>query len=72
MATIVNNPGVPVDRSDSGAGWAVAVIVLLALVVGAYFVWGNFRGAAPASTNVNVTLPDVGGAVGGAAEGVTQ
>lgn len=70
MATIVNTPAV--ERSDSGAGIAVAVLVLLALLVGAYFVWGSYRGGAPAAdTNINVTLPDVGGAAGGAADAVT-
>lgn len=69
MATIVNTPGTPVERSDSSAGWAVAVIILLLLIVGAFFVWGRYRGgnAAPAapSANINVTLPAPAGGTGG-------
>lgn len=81
MATIVNNPGGServIDRTgDSSAGWAVAVIILLAVVlIGGYF-WT--RGAAPATqpaerdaANINVTVPapsggDTTGTGGGAA-----
>ncbi len=46
--------------SDSGAGWAVAVIILLAVVVGG-FVWFRYHPAsAPAApgASVNVTIPN--------------
>ena len=67
MATIVNNPPpervVAVDGGDSGAGWAVAVVLLLAVVgIGAY-AWTRYNpgsAAAPSGgTNINVQLPAV-------------
>ncbi len=67
MATIVNNPSTVererVIETDSGAGWAVAVIVLLVvLAVGAY-IWTH-RTAAPAQqtpgANIQVNLPSAG------------
>ncbi len=56
--TIVNTPA---QSTDSGAGWAVALIVIIAVLVGG-FVWYRYYGpaATPASsdtTNINVTLP---------------
>ncbi|MDP1707266.1 MAG: hypothetical protein Q8L30_01820 [bacterium] len=58
MTTVVNTPP-STDGGGSGAGWAVAVIILLAVIgVGMYF-WLNYRGA-PAESgaiDVNVTLP---------------
>jgi len=69
MATIINTPASP--SSDGGAaGWAVAVVVLLAVGLVALFVWPGFvrNSAAPAEsgTNINVTLPstDTGGTGG--------
>ena len=59
--TIVNTP----PTSDSGsAGWAVAVIILLAVIAGG-FMWYRYHGAAPAQptpANINVTIPLPGGA----------
>lgn len=59
MTTIIN-PG-NTENTDSGAGWAVAVIVLLAVVgVGAYF-WFNYYRVPPTTdgtTNINVTIPN--------------
>jgi len=70
MVTVVNNPGGSdrvVERSDS-SGWAVAVIILIALVaVGGFFAWRYYRApaAAPAQSNgganINVTVPTPGG-----------
>jgi hypothetical protein len=70
MATIVNNPATErervVDNSDNG-GWAVAVIVLLAVVLIGAFVWMRYYQAPaasqsqqPGSANINVTLPNNG------------
>lgn len=70
MATVINNPAERAERtseryveSDSGAGWAVAIIVLLAVVVVGAFLWYRYS-AAPAGTvpgtNVQVTLPSAG------------
>jgi hypothetical protein len=67
MATIVNNPADRTERvvesSDNG-GWAVAVIVLLAVVLIGAFVWMRYyqvpaasQSQTPGSANVNVTLP---------------
>jgi cell division protein YceG involved in septum cleavage len=45
---------------DSGAGWAVAVVILIAVVVGGIILYkkGAFR-SNPSSngTNINVTIP---------------
>ncbi len=66
MATIVNNPG----TGDSGsAGWVVAVVILVALVLIALFVWPGFAGnmGAPTAdtTNVEVNIPNPVEGVGG-------
>ena len=53
---VTNTPG----TSDSGAGWVVALIILIAVVVGGFFMYqrGFFRAAGPADTNIiNVTIP---------------
>lgn len=56
MATIINTPGN--TESSDGAGWAVAVIILLAVIgVGGYYLL-HHRGAAPTSgANINVSIP---------------
>jgi FlaG/FlaF family flagellin (archaellin) len=60
MATIVNTP-----NSDSGmgaAGWVVAVVVLVAIVLVGLFVWPGYAqqsNSAP-STNINVEVPTPG------------
>lgn len=69
MTTVVNTPGEK-NGSDSGAGWAVSVIILLVIIgVGAYL-WANTQGTvAPAGTdesatgqtNINVSLPGTSG-----------
>lgn len=80
MATIVNNPAERTERvvetSDNG-GWAVAVIVLLAVIVVGAFVWLRYYNAPAASqsnqapgASINVTLPgntgtDNSGSAGG-------
>lgn len=83
MATIVNNPGSGgTDRvvsTDSGAGWAVAVIILLAVIlIGGYFWMSRAPARAPAengAANINVNVPvpgtsgDTGGGAGGGAQG---
>ena len=55
MATVVNNSG----DGNNGAGWVIAVIVLLAVIALGW--WALARsGAAPAPsevTNVNVDVP---------------
>ena len=81
MAIVVNNPAERTERvvetSDHG-GWAVAVIVLLAVVVIGAFVWMRYYGApaaqqtqTPGSAQINLTLPansgsDNSGSTGGA------
>jgi hypothetical protein len=75
MATIVNNPGAApstsdrtyIERtSDDGAGWAVAIIVLLAVLAVGAFLWVRYNRAPAAATpapgaNINVTLPTSNG-----------
>ncbi len=56
--TIITNS--PERGSDSGAGWAVALVIIIALVVGGVILYkkGAFRSAAPSNdTNINVTIP---------------
>jgi len=71
MTTVVNTPG---DRNtgDTGAGWAVAVVILIVIIgIGAYL-WANNQAApvTPAATNqentsssttINVSLPGTTG-----------
>lgn len=72
MATIVNTPG---ERSDSSAGWAVAVIILLVVIAGIAFFYMRYRGAPAANpgATIQVNLPgnagggDAGGGSGGGA-----
>ncbi len=63
MATVINNPQPEriIERQDSGAGWAVAVIVLVAVVIGLFF-WVRYyrQVAAPAANSINVTIPSTG------------
>ncbi|MEK7068703.1 MAG: hypothetical protein AAB964_02720 [Patescibacteria group bacterium] len=59
MATVINNPGTT-STEDSSAGWAVALVVLAAVIIAGLFVWPGFvrQSAAPAGgANINVTLP---------------
>jgi len=69
--TIVNTPS-----QDSGtAGWAVAVIILLAVIVGGFLWYRSHGAAAPAQpgANINVTIPaPTSGATGGAGNTTNQ
>ncbi|MBC7487258.1 MAG: hypothetical protein H7282_10955 [Cytophagaceae bacterium] len=57
--TIISNT--PGPSSDSGAGWVVALILLLAMVVGAVVLYQkgyfNMNNEKKSTTNINVTLP---------------
>ncbi len=58
MATVINTT--PATSEDSGAGWAVALVVLAAAVIIGLFVWPGFvrNSAAPAgTTNIDVSVP---------------
>jgi hypothetical protein len=61
MATVINTPATRDTSESAAAGWAVAVIVLVALGIIALFVWPGFvrQSTVPAATpnNINVTLP---------------
>lgn len=69
MATIVNNPS---DGGSGAAGWIVAAVVLIGVILIALFVWPGFAGtgggAGAGDTNINVEVPtpSVGGGEGGA------
>ncbi len=76
MVTVVNTPGGGdriIERTDTG-GWAVAVIILIAIVaIGGFFAWRYYRApaAAPASNggaNINVTIPAGNGEEAGPAQ----
>jgi hypothetical protein len=68
--TIVNAP-----QGDSGAaGWMVAVVILVAVIVGG-FLWYRYYGApqaAPSDTNINVTIPNPLGGTGESQGGAPQ
>ena len=55
---ITNSP----ERNDGngGAGWVVALVIIIAVVVGGIVLYrrGAFRAAAPASNTINVTIPN--------------
>ncbi len=60
--TIISNT--PGSRSDNGmAGWAVALLVILAMVVAGVVLYQNnfFQSATDtnSTTNINVTAPDL-------------
>ena len=64
MATIINTPSpervVAVDRASDSSGWAVAVVILIAVIALGAWAWVHYRGTAAApsgGTNINVTLP---------------
>jgi hypothetical protein len=65
MATVINNPGG--NDSGSGAGLIVGIIVAVILVF-VLIRWGlpALRGDTGGGTNINVTVPDVGGGSGSA------
>ena len=70
--TTIDNP----SSQDSGAaGWMVALIVLIAVIVGG-FLWyrsyGGSRAASPSSTNINVTIPNPVAGSGSGAGGANQ
>lgn len=74
MVTVVNTP----SQSDegSGAGWAVATVVIILVVLFALFLWPRLPfGAAnpqqPESANINVTVPTPTGGTGGTGGGDT-
>lgn len=59
--TIISN--VPGSRTDDGmAGWLIALVIILAVAIGAFFMYQNgfFRSDTTTddTTNFNVTLPD--------------
>ena len=66
MATVIerertdSRPVVVERDSGSGAGWAVVLIVIVALLVVGEFAWAQFYGTpAPSNgdANINVTVP---------------
>ena len=67
MATIVNNPG----SSDSGAatGLVVALVVLVAVGLIAFFVWPGFSNTGSSGdNNINVEVPALDASGGAAAQ----
>ncbi len=60
MSTIINTPPSTV-QSDNGAGWVVAVIILVAAIGAGAYLWVHYGyNTSPATngaTNINVTIP---------------
>lgn len=61
---ITNSPARTMDRgSDEGAGWAIALAIMIAIIAGGVYLYqrDDFRAVAPeqASTNINVSVPAV-------------
>lgn len=57
MSTIINTPPAA-ESTDSGAGWAVAVIVLLAVIAVGLYAWVHYRGApAAGGTTIQLSVP---------------
>ena len=52
MATIVNNPG-PNDNGSSAAGWIVAIIVIVGVILIGLFVWPGTQNTQQTGTNEN-------------------
>lgn len=53
---ITNSP-----ERDGGAGWVVALVIIIAVIVGGIALYrrGAFRAVAPASnTNINISVPN--------------
>jgi hypothetical protein len=62
MTTVINTPATT-DGEGGGAGWAVAIIILLAVIGAGAYLWINYRQAAapaapPSGVDINVTLPE--------------
>lgn len=60
--TIITNSPDKNNGGDSSAGWAVAFVIIVALLVGGFLLYqGGFFTQAPEpadSTNINVTIPN--------------
>lgn len=69
--TIVNTP---VERSDSAAGWAIAAVIVVAIIIGAVLLFRNGLPGVPntGGTNINVEVPTGGTGGGGTMDNVTQ
>lgn len=61
MATVINNPAERSERyieTNSSAGWAIAVIVLLAVIAIGAYVWTHRTAPAQQTTpDINLTVP---------------
>lgn len=59
MTTVINTPGNNTSNGENGAGWAVVVIILLAVVSAGVYLWMNYESPPQTSdtTNINVTVP---------------
>jgi hypothetical protein len=74
MATVINNPSDRVvereritdNNGSDSAGWAVAVIILIAVVALGAYLWTQAQGGTPEApsgtggTNIEVTVPTSG------------
>lgn len=56
------------ERSESAAGWAIAAVVVVAIIIGAVLLFRNSLPGVPSTgTDVNVTVPQTQTQGGGTA-----
>lgn len=69
--TIITNTPERRVEDNGAAGLLLAFIVIVALLIGGYFLYRHGAPGVPntGSTNVNVTLPSSGGSAGGSSSG---
>jgi hypothetical protein len=82
MATIINNPRsseptIVEPSSGSSFGWAIAVIILLAVIIAGVYAWVHYKRPVVVpnnnqpGANINITLPE-GNNSGNNSSGGTQ
>lgn len=58
MADNMVNNSAPVEGGNAVGGWVVALIVVIALIAGAFYWYNTGQPAQNGGVNVNVTVPE--------------